>query len=156
MTDSTAEENKPDAAIDAMEVTSPAHNFNKDQEKSGPLASLLLKLWNLIMILSTMVLSFYFFVLKDNSVLPFVILGIIGLCIPPIVGMFRTMARNKRMKIEHEKRMHEAQMERIRQAREKEMARQQREKMLALNEEAIQEAIKNTDVASYKMNNSMQ
>lgn len=123
-----------------------------EAEKHSPLASILLKLWNLMMILSTIILCFYVFVLKDNSVVPFVILGLIGLCIPPIVGLFRTMARNKRLREEHEKRMHEAQLARIREARERDAERQKREQIFAQKEAVEHEAIKNTDVTAIVKN----
>ena len=124
------------------------------QESGSALGSILLKLWNLVMILSTSVLSFYLFILKDNSVLPFVALGIIGLCIPPVVGMFRTMARNKRLRIEHEQRMEQARQERIREARQRELERMQRERLLAEGEEALQNAMQEIDVMAHKVDRS--
>ena len=129
---------------------------SQETEESSSVALFLLKIWNMVMFVSTTALCIYLFILKDNSVVPFIILGIIGLCIPPVVGMFRSRARRKRLQIEHEIRMEEARQERIQQAKEREMARLQRERMLAVNEEAIQEAIRNTDVEAFKLKNSME
>lgn len=158
--DSVTEIPEPDSATEnTQNTTAEVYPAHQDTEESSSFAALLLKLWNLVMVVSTAILSFYVFVLKDNSVVPFVMLGVIGLCIPPVVGMFRSMARNKRLRIEHAKRMEEARLERIREAQERERARIQRERMLAEiaeNEEALQEALKNVDVEAIKINNSAQ
>lgn len=133
-------------------VTTPHAGSTQSSSLAGPL----LLVWNTVMAVSTAILSFYVFIIKDNSAIPFVILGVVGLCLPPIVGIFRSMARSKQLRIELEQRMEEARLERIRQAKERELERIKREKILATNEEAIQEAIKNVDVAAYKINNSME
>lgn len=108
------------------------------------------------MIVSTAILSFYVFVLKDNSVVPFVVLGAIGLCLPPAVNTFRAMARNKQLRIEFEERIRQAELERIREVKEREMERLRREQIIAQNEAAEQNAVKNIDVEAYQVNNSMQ
>lgn len=120
----------------------------KDSPEANPIAAMLLKVWNAVMIVCTLVLSFYVFVLKDDSAVPFVILGFIGLCMPPIVGLFRSMARNKQLAIEYEEKIRKAELDRIMQARENERKRLEREKMMAANEILEQNAIKNTDVSA--------
>lgn len=136
-------------------TTSASKANNKDNAKSNPAASILLKVWNAVMIVSTAILSFYVFVLKDNSDIPFVVLGVIGLCLPPTVEMFKTMARNKQLRIEYEEQLRKAELARIQQAREREIERLKRDEMMAASEVAEQNAINNIDVAAYKVNNNM-
>jgi membrane protein insertase Oxa1/YidC/SpoIIIJ len=127
-----------------------------DSVKPNAIAAILLKVWSAIMLVSTAILSFYVLVLKDDSAIPFVVLGVIGLCLPQMVSMYRAMARSRRLQEELEERIRMAHLERVQQAREREMERLQREKMMAQCEVAEQDAIKNTDVEAYKLNNSMQ
>lgn len=120
--------------------------------KSNSIGPILLKVWNAIMIVCTTILSFYVFVLKDESDIPYVVLGVIGLCLPPIVEMFRTLARNKQLRIEYEEQLRKAELERIRQAREREAERLKRDELMAASEVAEHDAINNIDVAAYKVN----
>ena len=143
-------------AEDSGSAAAATHVGNQNSAKPNPLTALLLKIWNLIMLVSTIILSFYIFVLKDNSAVPFVVLGVVGLCLPPVVNMFRTMARNKQLRLELEERIREAELERIRQAKEREMQRLKQAQIMAKYEEDIHNAISNVDVAAYKVNNSME
>ena len=142
-----------------IDTANPDKTNSKNNEKPNLVASLLMKVWSAIMLVSTAVLGFYFFVLKDNSAAPFVVLGVVGLCLPPIVNMFRTMARNKQLRIEREERIRKAALERSVQAKERERKRRELEESAAANAAAIaaaeQDAIKNFDVEAYKFNNSI-
>jgi hypothetical protein len=164
MSDLTHEDAISDTAIEDAESSAAiidtvnAEKTN-DNVKPNAIASILLKIWSAIMIVSTAILSFYVFVLKDNSALPFVALGIIGLCLPPAVNMLRERARSRRLHEELEERLRIVQLERIKQAKEREMEREMErlklEKKMAQYEVEEQNAIKNTDVEAYKLNNSM-
>jgi hypothetical protein len=131
-------------------------NIKDEDEKPNPIASALMKLWTSLMIFSTAVLSFYVFVLKDNSALPFVALGIAGLCIPPIVSMIRTLNRNHERKIKYKQLMHTLELEKLKQARIRERERLAQEELYgekeAAENEAAKEALKNVNMAAYKPN----
>lgn len=138
------------APEEAQSITTVPH------PESSPLGKLLLMMWNSVMAVSTAVLSFYVFVLKDDSATPFVVLGIIGLSLPFIVGVLRSRARSKQLRLELEQRMEEIRLERIKEAQQREQERLKRARILAANEQGIQDAIKNVDIEAYKVNNSME
>jgi hypothetical protein len=148
-------------APETGEITAAEDTNDLEDNKPNPVASILLTAWTAIMSISTVILSFYLFVLKDDSVFPFVILGLIGLCIPHIVNFIRSTVRHNEIKRKHEARIQKAMEERILQARLKEAERMRQENIMSAKyeldekaqieaEEMLKNAYRNIDTTSFK------
>lgn len=124
-----------DLAFEDNDITNDANDIRVTDKagnsKANSIASILLMVWNAIMIFSTIILSFYLLVLKDDSVAPFVVMGVIGLCIPPVVNFIRATIRHNELQKEREEMLEKVQQERIRQARIREWERVKQEKLMA-------------------------
>ena len=151
-------ESAQENAIEPQEQTPPPKKT--DAAKPSVIGSLLLKLWNAVMMICTAILSIFVFIRKDESATPYFVLGIIGLCIPPMVSMIRAANIKRERQRELDEQIRKAEIERIRQAREREIEREnERLKMqeaYADKEIADQEAIGNIDVQAFKINSSME
>ena len=111
--------------------------------KPSQVESALMKLWNSLMMLSTAILGFFVFVLKDESVLPSFALGILGLCLPPVVRLIRTINRRMELNRKNEEQKRIAEINRIKRAREREREMLEQEELYARKQAAENEAVKN-------------
>lgn len=124
--------------------------------KPGLMAIALMKLWHSLMIFCTAILSFFAFVLKDGSAFISFLLGIFGLSLPSIVRLFKAILRHFEQQRKHAQQLRTIELERLKQARERERERLEQEELYAKREVAENEATKNVlanvNIAAFRPN----
>jgi hypothetical protein len=132
-----------------------ANSVNKDV-KPSLMALALMKLWHSLMISCTAILSFFAFVLKDGSAFISFVLGVFGLCLPSIVRLFRAINLHLERKRKHAEQLRTIELERLKQARERERERLEQEELYAKREiaenEAIKDVLSNVNIAAFRPN----
>jgi hypothetical protein len=129
--------------------------LDRENVEPNKIAALMMSTWNAVMIVCTTALFLMAMVLKDKSDATYATIGFIGLCIPQAVKIFKRMAEIKRQRMELEEQLREAEIERLRQIRERaiqaqeaELERLQQQEKWDQQEIAAQNALKNIDTAS--------
>ena len=117
------------------------------KNKPSPMTSALMKLWHSLMFFSTVTLTFDVWVLKDAASLPYVVLGVIGLCLPSAVGIIRSITHYFDVRREHAEFKRNLELKRVREARirtrEREREMREQEELYALREAAEAESLRN-------------
>jgi hypothetical protein len=125
-----------EAAKAAEERAAEEAKRRKEEEKRQKITSLLMLIWNSLMGVSIAALCLIGVIYKDSSAFDFAALGVVGLLIPHLVGMYRIAATARKKQEELDQLVFEAKQEKIRQAME--LAQQQK----AAEEAAAQESLK--------------